>query len=151
MTEEDWAYLEVYYRELAERLGLREWDLRVSRDMPEASEGAPADEVDAQSRIMETGAYSTLRVHAGFREGAPEVQRETILHELMHLFLEWVYDDASSTIEGLAAPQTNTVAQELLRRQYERVVDRLASAIAPMYPLPDWPARAETPQEDPDG
>lgn len=140
MNEAEWQALAEYVDKLRIDLLLGHWEIVVQRDPPESDDtGVDASLIDAQVVITSNGYFAKLRVHEDFRQGDPDHQRATILHELLHLHSDKAFSDALDAIEGLAGAQANAVANMLLRRGYERSIEAMAQAIAPKYPVIEWP------------
>lgn len=65
----------------------------------------------------------------------PEIQRETIVHELLHLRLLPV-DSAFDHIKQALSKRHRAAAESAHIQSIEFAVDGIACAIAPFYPLP---------------
>lgn len=137
MTPEQKAALEGYVARLQHALELDAWTIAV-RDEP----ADPEDSVTAG--ITLEAKHADLRVSPGFfGEQQPEEwqaqdaenNRQSIMHELVHLHLHHLFTDLMRYIEPIM-PKPVT---RQLDRQYERVVDGIAHAIAPLYDPPTWP------------
>jgi hypothetical protein len=143
MTEPEWDALGAYVEKLRHELLLEHWTIRIDRAGPTPIDGVETGLIDAQMEIRNHGNVGILRVHDNFRAGDPDDQRQTILHELLHLHLDRLFTDMDGMIEGFAAKQAYEATHELVYRQYERMTDALADAIAPKFDLIAWPDVAE--------
>jgi hypothetical protein len=109
-----------YTRDLAERLGLRDWRVAVSDDPPE-DPGATASIECVEGRRL-----AILRLSDQFLAGRPAAQRQTMTHELIHCHLAPL--DQVMMAAGLSDPWVRVIL--------EYAIDGLAAAVAPMLPLP---------------
>jgi hypothetical protein len=140
MNDELHAYWQSYFETLAWKLGLKDWDIRVSRD-------ASDWQCDGDVNIWEGQRRATIRLNANlFRPGTGEQfnQRRVAIHELLHCHaepLDRVFDLGFPDVETADAPAIATVKRFYVEAR-ERLVDTLASAIAPHLPLPlEWTAK----------
>jgi hypothetical protein len=140
VTPTEWDALERYVTDLKTDLLLGHWHIIIERQQPTATdEESDVNRIDAQTEIEKFGNLARLRVHENFRNGDPEVQRRTILHELLHLHLDRLFSDMLESIEKFASAQAGAAVRDLVFAQYERVTDALADGIAPKYPVIRWP------------
>lgn len=137
MTDEVHAYWQVYFRELADRIGLTDWEIRISRD------AAPFHS-DGDVGVLEGQRRADIRLnHNSFRPCNAERfnQRRVALHELLHCHaepLDRVFELGFPDVENVDAPAIATV-KRFYEEARERLVDTLASAMAPHFPLPvEW-------------
>lgn len=141
MNDAEWQVVERYVDRLRHSLLLGHWRIGINRDPPTADGGEPGDDqsmIDGQMEIQRDSAIAELRLHANFRDGDPEGQRETIVHELLHLHFDALFSDMYDTISRLASLEAGTALNMLNRRSYERMTQAVAAAIAPRYDLIDW-------------
>jgi len=123
-SDKQFAQVEAYVHDIQRLVGLGNWKLHVTNHAPDKQDAY------AQSDIGEVGMDCYLSFAQDFLELDPTQQRETILHEMMHMWLQHLFGDYELSLSHDAAV--------LLRRQAERVVDGLACAMAPLLPLPKW-------------
>jgi hypothetical protein len=109
-----------YARDLADRLGLRDWRVAVSDDPPE-DPGATASIECVEGRRL-----AILRLSDRFLAGRPADQRQTVTHELIHCHLAPL--DQVVMAAGLSDPWVRVIL--------EYAIDGLAAAVAPMLPIP---------------
>ena len=123
--------LEAYVADLQAALNVSYWKITVARD---------ASDVEAWADINPHAQAETaeLRVSHDFWKQTPELQREVLVHEMMHV----VNARLDQTIEALEEA-FGKIAWAIFEPQYEdateRVVDHLAKVIAPGLPLPEFP------------
>ena len=126
-----WDDLEAYIAELQAALNVANWKVTIARD---------ASDVEAWADINphEQNATAELRISHDFWRQTPEMQREVLIHEILHL----VTARLDQTVEALEDAM-GKVLWAVFDRQYEnateRAVDHLAKVIAPSIPLPDFP------------
>ena len=123
--------LEAYVAELQAALNVSYWKITVARD---------ASDVEAWADINPHAQAETaeLRVSHDFWKQTPELQREVLVHEMMHV----VNARLDQTIEALEEA-FGKIAWAIFEPQYvnatERVVDHIAKLLAPNLPLPAFP------------
>lgn len=139
MTEADWKALERYVRDCADRYGLMDWEITVSRD--------PADDgTYAQIKPVVGRKVTHVRFADDFRQETTKVQREVVVHELTHLHLASATHSISEDLRESGAV-TAVMAEAIwkgFQRQLEYGVDGIAMAIACDFPLITWPKRTRT-------
>lgn len=121
MTDPRRQVFAAYLRALADALRLRDWTIRLS-DEP-AGPGDSADVACPYGRKL-----ATVRLGESFLDDAPEEQRHTLTHELIHCHLMPAWEVACEGLEPAAVA--------VFRRLAEYGVDGLADAVAPLMPLP---------------
>jgi hypothetical protein len=133
MNDAQHAYWQGYLRDLADRLGLKDWDVRINRDKPDGNCGADCLVWYGQKR-------ATVRLNPDlFRRTDPEGradQRWTITHECLHCHMEYADEAVRLASKDDDAPRT-ALFIEYYRRASELVIDGIATAIAPLLPLPE--------------
>lgn len=125
-----------YIGKLQRDLLLHAWTIRLVS-------GPPSNDVVASTFVATQGRFAEMRFHptlfdADHDEGDV---RQTVMHELLHLHVENLFDDMLGMLEE-ALPQAGFLP--LRKRQVwqmERAVDGLADAIAPKYDLIEWPTK----------
>jgi len=117
-----------YMRILADLMGLRDWELRLSWDA--AEEGNMAEIMITQDRHI-----ATIYLAENFTTWTREETRNTFAHELAHIFL-----DAPERVVDDAAGALGETAFALLKKQHHRQIeiatDALAGALVRGLPLP---------------
>ncbi len=134
-TPEQQAMLVEYVTTLQHALGLGHWLIYVEDVEPTGDDDTPAEKTEAETFPRSYGFVASIRVTSDLFGQDPDNARRCVLHELLHLHLHhWVWD-IEHTVEKIGV---SAVARDLLNNGYERVVDAIAQAIAPQYPLPPW-------------
>lgn len=120
MDDVDRDRLAVYLRDLADRMGLKDWSIEVLTEW--AGDGAHAEVkcVNGQKRAK-------VRFDRDWRDQTPEVLRHTCCHELVHCHLAPLLAEADRRLSGV-----NVATFEML---LEYGVDGIADAWAPSLPL----------------
>lgn len=129
MTDDQYAFWTAYVRAIADQLGLRDWNVIINRDIPETDFRACAH----PARGRRSGGITLAQL---FFNGSPEEQRQTIIHELLHMHTDDV-DTAVFHVKEQLGSDVLHVLFTTVRDRIEFVVDNVATAIAPFYPLPE--------------
>lgn len=117
---------------LQRQLSLEEWRVILHDDPPENPLAV------AECRFPDSGAAEVwLAIGPRFWQSTPEYQRETMIHELLHILLH----DLSEAAEDLSWTDLiprgmDELHRRNVRRAEERAVDRLARVIAEDFLLP---------------
>ena len=121
--------LAAYVRTLAPLMGLGRWTITVDAE-PCAAEHAATIQPGSEYYV------ATMRVASGFWAEPREAQRETVAHELVHLWM-WRFEEAHgqgrAIIRGKGAQASLAVAYE---QAEEYAVDGIARAWSERLPLP---------------
>lgn len=133
MTDAEHAHWQSYFRALADVLGLKDWDVRIRRDKPNQGDGADCLIWYAQKR-------ASIRLNrepfAMTGDDAREDQRRMAVHELIHCHVEYADEAVRLAFKESDDPR-DALFQEYYKRASELTVECLASAIAPLLPLPE--------------
>lgn len=114
-------------------VGLSDWTLNF-RTNPSA-DGATAD-----CWRRPGSKEGTVRFSDDFFESDREAQRETVIHELLHFHMRYIFD-VTNSMERVLGRQAWEVFDEVLEAAEEAVIDSIARAIAHRFKLPPaWPA-----------
>jgi hypothetical protein len=132
VKKRDRKALIAYIRETADAVGLRDWEIRLSSER--AADGKAASVQAAFGRK-----FARILIGKDFSDESPEDQRDTIVHELIHLHLEPAADMVYGDLEKILGRPADAVFTNGFDRQLEYAIDALASALAPHLPLIDWP------------
>lgn len=135
MRKRDRKALCGYIRWVADTMDLRDWVFDVSYEPPSDPEAY------ATCRPILGRRRAVLKFCADFREMEPDVQRNTIVHELVHCHMAGLQSQAELDLESLLGKPTDAVFFSAFRRNVEYAVDGLAGAIAKHMPYIDWPER----------
>lgn len=129
MNDEDHAYWSIYTRRIADRLGLKDWEIVLKRDGTDAANSA------ADMRCVPGRKVVWIRLADVFFSSDPDVQRYFVVHELVHVHLDdidTVLWKAGDVIEGSGF----SLVRKLVDDRVEFAVDAIASVFAPYFPLP---------------
>lgn len=111
-----------YFREVADRMRLKDWTVEVMPDPP-ADSDALAEVVCTYGRL-----WATVRLGDSFLVRSPEEQRHVVVHELVHC-----HTDLAARVALEAMPEP---VKDVFRRLKEHETDALAAVLAPHMPLP---------------
>ncbi|MCE5200832.1 MAG: hypothetical protein ABFD54_05755 [Armatimonadota bacterium] len=130
----------VYIREVADKLGLRDWELILKDESPQ-DEDALAEIVPVEGRKR-----ASIYLNKNFRDLSLGEQRHTIVHELLHCHLK-----SATDIIRLDLWESRVLSQSVYdvliggyRRQIEYAVDAIADAVACHFPLIEWDTNTPT-------
>jgi hypothetical protein len=121
-----------YIRNTADRMGLKDWQFFLK---PES-----CDEKGylAYTHVWGDSKTADISVSESFFRMGPQMQRESIVHELVHWHHDplgrYVRTSFRNTVGGLAAEQFGHAFEQ----HEERFVDAVAAAWARNFPLIDW-------------
>ena len=115
--------LQTYIWKIRDMLGLQNWDTFLTAAHSE-------DEVNASVHPVYGRYVAGISVNRKWFEYSPEVQRNTVIHELLHV----VHNRQTEVI------RTTKQLDEVwitFNRETELMVDHLATAIEDLFPLPE--------------
>ena len=135
MTGADRGELERYVRWVADEIELRDWTITLDDEPCD-------DDYTAQIACTEGRKHAVLSVNRKFREYAPDEQRQTIAHELVHAHHEMCWRIVQKDLLQPLGQETYNVLCDGYRRAMEYCVDAVADALAKHLPLIDWPEAA---------
>lgn len=119
-------------RQCANLVGLRDWTVIVDEEPPDDPKAQADVRVDLRRRAL------ALRFAANFAGLTEDEQRHALAHELLHVHVELL----GGRVRQLS-PEFGRTAWAVFWSGYEeeteRVVDALASVVAPLLPSIDWP------------
>lgn len=121
-----------YLRKIANGLELRDWTVHVMRGDPHNPNHGAAMEAVYGQRVVR------VWIRADLFDYPPAEQRQTLVHELVHVHTSAMAAMVRETLPGQMAPQAHEVFEREFTRQVEHAVDALAEAVAPRFPLPPW-------------
>ena len=126
-----WDDLETYVSEIQDALNVANWKVSIARD---------ASDIDSWADINphEQNLTAELRVSHDFWRQTPEMQREVLTHEILHLVTARL-DQTVEALEDALGKVVWSVFERQFENATERTVDHLAKVIAPSLPLPDFP------------
>lgn len=110
-----------YLRSLADRMGLRDWEVKVADEPPRDS--------SASAGVFLPYGMRYVKVHLGesFLDGTPEERRTTLVHELVHVHF--------AAASGMAEDLIGDGERKCWLRMFEYGIDAVAEAWAPSLPL----------------
>lgn len=126
-----WDDLEAYVADLQAALNVSHWKVTIARD---------ASDVDSWADINphEQNATAELRISHDFWRQTPEMQREVLTHEILHLVTARL-DQTVEALEDAMGKVLWAVFEPQFVNATERTVDHLAKIFAPTIQLPDFP------------
>lgn len=134
MKKRDHRELCRYIRWVANELGLHDWTIHVMHEPAESNKSGNIHCTDGARECFISFAWN-------FRSLPAEEQRETVVHELLHAQHATCWHMVQSDLAEALGKPTYYVFCDSYRRAMEYSVDALAKAIAPRFPLIDWPKR----------
>lgn len=131
LTKRQRRLLGPYVREVADGLNLRDWRFEILHEPIHSTD-------EATARLTSTfGRHTaTLEFCADFPRMPRDVQREIVVHELLHCWLPAVRAGGWWGIDHLVGEPAMTVFRSAYEEHVELAVDGIANAIAPLFPLP---------------
>lgn len=121
MTDAELDRWRAYVRDVADRMGLKDWVVEVP--------GAPSVGRSDASVVMVYGRkLARIGLPDSIRHEPAEEQRNTIVHELVHLHF--------APMDGMAEDWLDAGQYKAFLRMFEYGVDAMAAALAPHMPLP---------------
>lgn len=134
MTKADRAELGRYVRWLANELSLRDWELVLFHRNPDDEDDiATCDPTYGRKR-------AEISFRDDFRTQTPEVQRHTIVHELLHCHFAAMQEFIRIQTLKPLGQGTYDMFQGAYRQALEYGIDGITDGIAHRFPLIDWPA-----------
>lgn len=130
MTDAQHAAYQTYLRQLADLLGLKDWEIVLKRE-PDANE-------DAAASITCTYGQKHAFVWVGpafFSEFDVDYRRRTLIHELIHCHLNPI-QEVVGNLAGRIGGDAYDVVRGCHHDAIEYATDGIARAIAPLLPLP---------------
>lgn len=129
LMDGDLHVLAEYVREIADKMGLRDWTIHVRQE--------PVDDSDACAdiEIIQGRRSAFLRFDSGWSIGKKEELRNTVIHELLHAHtkpMQWV---VNSTQDLLGIPVFSVINNAYSDAE-EIAIDSIATAWAEALPLP---------------
>ena len=132
----DLVALADYLEALAGTLELKHWNVNVDLDTVPEDCFAQIETIWAQTNAI-------LQLTDGFLELDPEVQRATLVHELLHLHLNPVGELSDETLRDAMSKPLVAMHGRVLWHALEQRVDLLSQVIAPSLPLPSFGVAAD--------
>jgi hypothetical protein len=133
LSEEQRVYLEHWLRRQADRLGLRDWTIRMTAHAPND------DDAWAVSHVQDNTEESVVSVSKAFLSQDAEDQRHSLTHELLHCHFYPVTRMAERLWASELGRRTEAVIEQAVQITEERAVDRLARALAQLLEPVEMP------------
>jgi len=133
MTKKDRKELGKYIRWIADAVELRDWTIELEHDPPK-SEDSFAAIFPVYGRKV-----AHLYVCEDIREHDLPMTRHCIVHELVHLHLAALQNQAERDLENVLSGGEEHMFFQSFKRNLEYSVDGLSSALAKHLPLIEWP------------
>jgi hypothetical protein len=132
-TAKEKRVLETYVRDLANKLGLRDWIIELEWDIT-SDDDADADIIPLYGRRC-----ASIRFARSFRRQTPENQRYTVVHELLHCHMAPIDELVRRSAEGLLGSAGSTAVLVAYDQSSETAVDGIAASVAELLPVPRLP------------
>jgi hypothetical protein len=130
LTDAQHAAFQEYLHALAQRLILADWVVELKREPAE-------DGAIASVCVWDVENYASVYLRwPDFFHKSRDSQRETLVHELLHLVTDRPKRVMEQLAEQLSDNSACQFAREAHRKELEIVVQRLARILAPGLPLP---------------
>ena len=132
MNSAQQSMTQLYLRDLADRLLLRDWEILLQREYP------PQDDCWAHIEISHQRNVAWVRVAwpEFFIQKTQEEQRSALVHELLHCHLDRIDMPMRQLAEMFPENTATQFAAKEECRLNELATDNLAAIIAPFMPLP---------------
>lgn len=134
LSEEETNDIMRYVSFLVQHLNLQEWTVLVSHRPTAPEDGEPPDVAVIHSHDLRYCAV--IQVCPSWTRRSPEVKRETLLHEMLHLMTKELRIAERRWTMAMEEPFRGMAFIDISNNE-ERLVDRLASSLAPH--LPQYP------------
>lgn len=123
------ARAQAYFRELADKMGLKDWDIQFLPD-----EEPDTEEADASIGYTENQ-HAKVKVHPRFWGHPSTFQRLIAIHELAHLPCSLFDGVAEMIMKAVPAPAGGVIKMAMEQAE-EHAVESFARLLAPKMPLP---------------
>ncbi len=134
MNDATHDYWLAYARMLADKLGLRDWTVRLDRES-----GWDDQSIKAHVSVASDSKHATVTFGPTFGSLPTDDQRVICIHELLHLHLDKIMKRVEMASDTFDDNSLMSVLPDLVRHEIEWGVDAIAVAIAPLLPAPDPP------------
>jgi hypothetical protein len=131
VTKRDRKLLAKYIRQAADHMALGDWTFELKPEPSDPGTCAMCWPVYGQR-------HASLAFAANFRSMDPDIQRGTVVHELIHCHLAPLQSQVEDDIEDYLG-RSATLYLQAVRRNIEYAVDGLERAIAQHLPYIAWP------------
>lgn len=118
-----------YANALSDHVGLRDWQIRISRDTCEEPFAAIVEPWYGRK-------VASIKLNEDWDTDSPEEQRGTMVHELLHCHINPIRDVFDTYIEHHQDDIDLPVFRALMHKNLELAIDGIATILAPFLPLP---------------
>lgn len=133
MDDREYAFWLRYIRGIADRLGLKDWDLRLSRESCADDFGATIHTWYGQKRAT---IYLKIDLYRQSHAEARDDQRRNIVHELLHCQFEMFEENRRVAAKFDDRTEREKLQDAFDARAIELVIDNLATVWARFFELP---------------
>lgn len=137
------AYYRDWMAHCYQMLGLDHWEIVAGAE-------PCADNATAEVHLYQGQVEARILFSDDYFAAKPETQRSTLLHELLHCHFRPIRD-AMNDLEDAVGGPVWAVFDKARETAEEAVVDGLAHALAPLFPLPPRWADRKKPERSPGG
>ena len=117
-----------YVRVMSDLFGLRDWEIVVAANFCD-------EDTLAETECTYGQRHAVLRFNEKWSEWKREDLRSTVVHELLHVHTEQLSELVGDIGRDVLQEQAASVLSTSLSYSLERIVDQIAVAIAPFFPL----------------
>ncbi len=137
LSAEEFDVLRAYVEMVAGKLHLRDWAFGIAR------EGAGPEHAAYVSRRFGQR-EATVWFSSDFRSRDPGEQRDTVVHEVMHVHLDPMMQVIRNDLREsrCLTPREYDLLHATMMREVEEANDRICRAFAEFLPLIEWPETA---------
>jgi hypothetical protein len=122
-----------YTREMADRMGLRDWSFDIAS-------GEPSEGSIASTEVWGSSSTATIWIGDKFWKYGPLMMRETVCHELVHWHTDKFFKAGREVMRRTLGREAYELSLDHYRAFHELTVDGIAAAWAREFPLIDWTA-----------
>jgi predicted metallopeptidase len=119
--------IKVFVKDLQKALRLKDWTITVNFKEKAGSDAYAVIDPLAESR------HAEVRVSKKFLDLSEEIQRQTLIHELMHCHLFFIDGAMAHVFEKTLSKKQRKIVDRVLTTEIERATDSLADAFATQY------------------
>lgn len=126
------TWFEPYVRDMADRMGLKDWEVEIAEEIPDEL-GGFAHTMDAATFLPSS--YKNLTLYIKDHPHTPKQVRSLVAHELVHaLTRDWM--EAAQSLENHVNPIVYDLYSMRLSHEMEQAVESIAVAWSAVLPLP---------------
>lgn len=129
-TKADHRKWYLYFRGIADTLDLKDWEFVIDENP------CDGDDANATTWVYDSQRRGVISLSDSWRDIPPEKQRRIAVHELLHIHESGVEDLIRLGLEGILGSQAYDMFMKIYNDKSELMIDSIATAIAPFFPLP---------------